>query len=322
MIISRTPLRISLMGAGSDLADYYRKEPGSAVSAALQKFIYVAVNPHFHDSLRISYEKTEVVDDVDQLQNRLARGALKLCGVTRGVEVVTMADVPLKGSGLGATSAYLVGLLNALWAYQGIFKPQRALAEEACAIRSEAGEQAGKCSAYMAAHGGVQLLRFNPDESVFVDPVICRKETRRAVEQSLLLFYVGVAAPTENPPACDRCDEEDRHAALREMVEMAREVDGIVRSNQHLDSIGELLQHGWEISCGLADGMGPELEQLYARAREAGALGGRFTGPGGGFLLLWVERQNQSRVREALRPYRELPVRLEPQGSRIIHVEE
>lgn len=320
MIISRTPLRVSLMGAGSDFPEFYLREPGAAVSVALAQYVYVAVNRSFHPGLRVCQEQTETVEDAGKLRSPLLAQALKHTGLTQGLEIVTMSDVPLQGTGLGATSAQLVGLLNALWAFQGVFKAQRALAEEACLIRIKLlGERVGKCAAHMAAHGGLQLLQFNADESVYVDPVICRRETRRAMEESLLLFHVGGAAAAATEPACD---EEDRRSALREMVEMAREVDGILRSNQHLDSIGELLHHGWEISCGLAHGLSPEIEQLYTRAREAGALGGRFTGPGGGFLLLWVERQNQDRVRRALSGYRELPVRFEPQGSKIIYSEE
>ncbi len=321
MIISRTPLCINLMGGGSDLPAHYHRAPGAAVGAAINKYVYIAVNPAFDDGIRISLGRTEVVDSLERLSDPLIREAMKLTGVTQGVEIVSMLDAPARGTGLGATSAQLVGLLNALWAHQGIFKSQRALAEEACAIRIERlHEPVGKLYPYMAAFGGMQLVRFNPDESVCLDPVICRKETKRAFEEALMLFHTGLAT---DPAPCEGCGTEQRTEALCEMAEMAEEVDGVLRSNQNLDSVGELLHRGWEIKCGLALGVGEEADRLYSRAREAGALGGKFTGAaGGGCLLLWVEAQNRGRVREALSELRELPLRLEPQGSKIIYIEE
>jgi D-glycero-alpha-D-manno-heptose-7-phosphate kinase len=325
VIISRTPLRISLMGGGSDLAAFYGQETGAVVSTTIDKYIYITVNRAFDDTVRASYSRTEIVDDVAQLAHPLIREALRLCGVLHGVEITSIADVPSRGTGLGSSSAYLVGLLHALWAYQGVFKSQATLAEEACRIEIETlHESLGKQDQYIAAYGGLQHIRFNPDDTVFVDPVICRRETKRALQDHLLLFYTGITRSASEILARQEQQTDRKRDALREMVVMAEEVNTILRDGDDLDRIGGLLHRAWEIKRELAAGItNPEIDRMYAAARLAGARGGKITGAGGGgFLLLWVEPRDQARVRAALSPLHELPVRLEPQGSKIIYIEE
>src|ERR1051325_3366108 len=193
MIISRTPLRISFMGGGSDLPAYYREEPGAVVSTAIDKYIYINVNTKFDQRVRASYSVTEMVDTVDELQHELIREALKLVGVEKGIEITSISDIPSRGTGMGSSSTYTVGLLNALHAYTGRHAGAERLANEACWIEIEkCGKPIGKQDQYIAAYGGLQYTRFNPDGSVFVDPIICRPETRRTLESSLLLLYTGL----------------------------------------------------------------------------------------------------------------------------------
>jgi len=326
VIISRTPLRISLMGGGSDLPAYYEQgRPGAVVNTTITKYIFITVNRAFDERIRASYSRTEIVDDVEKVAHPLIRQAMKLTGVVRGVEITSIADIPSRGTGLGSSSAYLVGLLHALWAYQGVFRSAKRLAEEACRIELDLlGEPIGKQDQYIAAHGGLQHIRFNPDGSVFVDPVICTRETKRAVEQRLMLFYTGVTRSASEILARQGEETPSKLDAVAEMVTMTDEVDAVLREGRNLDRVGELLHRGWSIKRGLSQGItSSEIDALYEAARRAGALGGKITGAGGGgFLLLWVEPQNQDRVREALSGLRELPLGLEPQGSKIIYIEE
>lgn len=325
MIISRTPLRISLMGGGSDLPAFYRHRQGAVVNTSIDKYIYITVNRAFGPQIRASYSRTEIVDHVDEVAHPLIREAMKLTGVTDGVEITSIADIPSRGTGLGSSSSYLVGLLHALWAYQGLFKSAKSLAEAACQIELEAlGEPIGKQDQYIAAFGGLQQIRFNDDESVFVDPVICGRETRQALQERLMLLYTGVTRSASEILARQGAGTADKLEVISELVRMTDEVNEILRSNRQLDRIGELLHRAWEIKRGLASGISnPEIDGLYEAARGAGALGGKITGAGGGgFLLLWVEQQNRERVRQALGGLRELPITLEPQGSKIIYIEE
>lgn len=325
MIISRTPLRVSLMGGGSDLPAFYRLEPGAVLSSTIDKYIYITVNRAFNDNIRASYSRTEIVDQAEDVSHPLIREALKLTNVLSGVEITSIADVPSRGTGLGSSSAFLVGLLNALWAYQGVFASARRLAEEACRIEIEVlGDPLGKQDQTIAAYGGLQYIRFNPDESVFVDPVICRRETKRTLESRLMLFYTGVTRSAVDILTRQEQETPNKRQGLARMVEMSREVNSILRQGRDLDRLGELLHQAWQIKRSLVEGItSDEIERMYALAREAGALGGKVTGAGGGgFLLLWVEPKKQEAVRRALAPWREFPLRLEPQGSKIIYVED
>ena len=286
MIISRTPLRVSLMGGGSDLPAFYRLEPGAVLSSTIDKYIYITVNRAFNDNIRASYSRTEIVDQAEDVSHPLIREALKLTNVLSGVEITSIADVPSRGTGLGSSSAFLVGLLNALWAYQGVFASARRLAEEACRIEIEVlGDPLGKQDQTIAAYGGLQYIRFNPDESVFVDPVICRRETKRTLESRLMLFYTGVTRSAVDILTRQEQETPNKRQGLARMVEMSREVNSILRQGRDLDRLGELLHQAWQIKRSLVEGItSDEIERMYALAREAGALGGKVTGAGGGGL--------------------------------------
>ena len=325
MIISRTPLRISLMGGGSDLPAFYRTEPGVVVSTTIDKYVYITVNRAFDHNIRAAYSKTEIVDHVDKVAHPLIREAMKHTGVLQGVEVTSIADVPSHGTGLGSSSAYLVGLLNALWAYQGIHASARRLAREACHIELDVlGEPIGKQDQTIAAYGGLQQIRFNQDDSVFVNPVVCTSSTRQALEQRLVLYYTGITRSASEILARQTRQIPGKRGALQRIVGMAREVHDILCGDRPIDRIGELLHESWEIKRELAAGITtPEVDRIYAAAREAGALGGKLAGAGGGgFLLLWVEPHNHHLVSEALASLRAFPIQLESEGSKIIYFED
>src|SRR5438067_671318 len=192
MIMSRTPFRVSFACGGSDLEAYYSHEPGVVLSTAIDKYVYLAVKEHFGDNFRISYSKTEYADTIDQVEHRIVRECLRKLEVTRGLEIVSMADLPAQ-TGLGSSSSFTVGLLNALYALRGSVATAERLAREACHIEIEKlREPIGKQDQYIAAYGGMQMIQFNPDGTVFVDPVVCTVETRRELNRRLIMFFTGL----------------------------------------------------------------------------------------------------------------------------------
>jgi len=324
MIISRTPLRISFAGGGSDLAEYYQTGFGAVVSTAINKYIYITVNRKFDDLIRVSYSKAEMVDSVDKVEHNIIREALKLVGVTKGVEVVYMGDIPLgtAGIGLGSSSALAIGVLNALYAFQGRHVSAERLAQEASSIEIDILKHPmGKQDQYISAYGGFNYIQFNADESVFVDPVIYKKETKKKLNDHLMLFYTGIERRSS-----DILSEQQKKTALnldiiKKMVELARRLQEDLVNNR-IDSLGEILHEGWLLKTKLASGItNSVIDGYYAKARKAGAVGGKILGAGaGGFLLLYCPEKNQDKVRKALKDLKESPFKFEPQGSKIIYV--
>lgn len=327
MIISRTPLRISFAGGGSDLPAFYEHEPGAVVSTAIDKYIYITVNRKFDQQIRASYSVTEIVDRVDELQHELIREALQLVGVDGGIEITSISDVPSRGTGLGSSSTYTVGLLNALYAYCGRHVGAERLAQEACAIEIErCGKPIGKQDQYIAAYGSLQYLQFNPDGSVFVDPIICHPATKRTLQERLLMLYTGMTRSANDVLSEQRANTErdqGRRDALRRMAQLAGDVRAAL-CRDDLDSFGDLLHEGWLLKRDLASGItNPMIDRWYERAREHGALGGKLLGAGGGgFLLVYAPIERHPDIIRALPELRAVPFTCAPQGSKIIYVEE
>lgn len=322
MIISRTPLRVSFAGGGTDLADYYRTGFGAVVSCAIKKYVYCTINKRFDDDIRVSYSKTEIVDNVDKIEHRIVKEALKKVGIRNGVEITTIADIPSRGTGLGSSSAIAVGLLNALYAFKGYRAPPSKLAEEACEIEvDKLKEPIGKQDQYIAAYGGIQHIRFNADEAVLLDPVICPPKTKREIESHLMLFYTGKTRNAGDILSGQKKNTQLNKAALDKMREQAEQLFADLTS-LHVAKLGEALRLGWDLKKSLAKGISdPEIDKLYAKAIKSGAIGGKITGAGGGgFLMLFVPPENHWSVRNALTDLRELEFKMEPQGSKIIYV--
>jgi D-glycero-alpha-D-manno-heptose-7-phosphate kinase len=317
-------MRISFMGGGSDLKIYYQRGYGSVISTAIDKYIYITVNKKFDDLIRVSYSKTEIVDRVEMLEHNIIREALKMTGIDRGVEIVYMGDIPLgsAGIGLGSSSSLAVGVLNALYAYQGKHVSAERLAREACRIEIDRlGHPMGKQDQYIAAYGGINFMRFNADESVFVDPVICHRRTKERLMQKLLLFYTGLERVSSEILAEQRDNIEANHGYIDSLVEMSLAVKEGLNRNE-FDILGRMLDESWRLKRKLASKISnPILDDCYVRARRAGALGGKILGAGGGgFLLLYSDEIHHDDIREALADLKETPFRFEPQGSKIIYV--
>jgi len=327
MIISRTPLRISFVGGGSDLAAFYRREPGAVVSTAINKYIYINVNKKFDHKIRASYSITEIVDQVDALRHELIREALKVVGIEGGIEITSISDIPSQGTGLGSSSTYTVGVLNALYAYMGIHAGAERLAREACAIEIDrCRKPIGKQDQYIAAYGGLQYIQFNRDETVYVDPIICDPAIKHRLQDSLLLLYTGVTRSADDilrEQQANTESDEERRRSLQRMVSLARQLrDSLCYNN--IDGFGEVLHQGWMEKRNLASGISSErIDGWYELARRHGAIGGKVLGAGGGgFLLLYAHPEKHADITSALPDLHPVSFRFEPQGSKIIYVEE
>lgn len=327
MIISRTPLRISFAGGGSDLSAFYRQEPGAVLSTAINKYIYITVNRKFDDKIRASYSITEIVDTVDDLKHELIREALKIVMPPCGIEITSISDIPSQGTGLGSSSTYTVGLLNSMYAHVNQHVGAERLAHEACKIEIErCSKPIGKQDQYIAAYGGLQFIQFNPDESVFVDPVICTPETKLRLQNSLLMLYTGLTRSADTilrEQSLNTQNDHQKRTILRRMVQLASQLrDALVEND--LDGFGEILHEGWMEKKQMASGISnPRIDEWYTVARRNGALGGKVLGAGGGgFILLYAHPDRFPDILRALPDLEPVGFRLEPQGSKIIYVEE
>lgn len=322
MIITQTPLRISFAGGGTDMRAYYHEAGGAVLSSAIDKYIYVIVKERFDNKIRIGYSRTEMVESVGEIEHELAREALKRCGVEQGVEIATMADIPSEGSGLGSSSSVTVGLLHALYTYQGELVTPERLAREACEIEIETlGKPIGKQDQYIAAFGGLRRIEFHADESVSVSHVPLPEEKRRRFSESLLLFYTGVTRKADTVLAEQQANVASRRATLDRMKAQTEEIwEALTGASETINRIGRVLDTGWRHKRGLADRISnSEIDTLYERALDAGATGGKIAGAGGGgFLLLFCPPDRQSTVRTALSGLKELPFSLERDGTKVI----
>lgn len=325
MIISKTPFRMSFAGGGSDLKTYYQHSYGSVVSTAINKYIYITVNKRFTDNVRVGYSKIEEVKNIEDIEHNLVREALKLLGITNGgIDIVYMSDLlpAQEGSGLGGSSSLIVGTLNALHAYKGENVSAETLAKEACKIEIEIlGHPIGKQDQYAAAYGGFNHIKFNADESVFVNPVIFKKEVIEELNNRLLLFYTGINTRSDTILTEQRRKTKDNLNILDKMVGLSEELLEELKSG-NIKRFGEMLHKGWIYKQKLASNITtPIINSYYEKAREAGAIGGKILGSGGGgFLLIYCEEKNQNTVRHAFSNLKELSFKFEPEGSKIIYV--
>ncbi len=323
MIMSRTPLRITFVGGGTDIPSYYREYgPGAVVSASINKYIYVAVNKKFDSKIRVSYSVTEMVDTVDEIRHPTVREAMKLLGIDGGIEIVSISDIPSKGTGLGSSSTFLVGLLNALHAFKGEHASPLQLAEEAVKIEREIlGEPGGKQDQYMAAYGGIQFMEFHQDERVSVKPVIMNEEMRAKLQSNLLLMYTGRERSSTEIHKVQASNVASKVESYNLMKGMAYEMfDAMCKGNT--DEMGRLLHRNWEQKRLLADGITDgNIDSWYQSALSNGAIGGKMIGAGGGgFLLLFANPDNHEKIVKGLPGLKQESFNIEYGGSRIIFV--
>jgi D-glycero-alpha-D-manno-heptose-7-phosphate kinase len=325
MIISRAPVRFSLGGGGTDIPAYYQQFGGYLVASAIDKYIYVSANKRFYDDIRLSYSKTEIVPSIEKVEHRIFREALKMTGVTKGIELTSVADVPAN-SGLGSSSSFTVALLNALHTYKRKFFTSRDLADQACQLEIERlGEPIGKQDQYIAAFGGVTAFTFNRDGTVEVEPVPVADEVIDDLANNLCIIYSGVerAASVVLSEQGQRVKALDQGTVERmhRIKELGHEVYRILVSGK-IDAYGELLHEHWTNKRKLASKMTDStIDEHYEAARKAGAIGGKLMGAGGGgFFMFYTRPQDKRGVIEAMaaRGLRQLRFRFDADGARIV----
>ena len=323
MIISRTPLRMSLVGGGSDLPAFYRRQRGAVLSTAIDKYVYVNVNKKFDDGVRIAYSKNEEVASVAQVEHRLVRATMEYLGMRGGIEVTTIADIPSKGTGLGSSSTFTVGLLHALNAFLGRYVSAERLGADACTIEIDlCAEPIGKQDQYAAAFGGFNLIEFLPDESVIVEPVICKPETIAEMQRNILVLYTGItrsASALLREQSAAVASSDDKHNTLASMVRLAYVLRDELQNNNP-QAVGEILHENWMLKKSVTKGIStPTIDRWYETAIKAGATGGKILGAGaGGFLMLYAPQDRHASIKASLPELRPIPIGFEPLGSRII----
>ena len=298
MIISQTPLRISFAGGGTDFKDYYKNfDGGVVISTAIDKYVYVIIKKRFDKNIRIGYSITELVDEVDSIKHDLVREGLKRAKISGGVEISTMADIPSTGSGLGSSSSVTVGLLNAMYAFQGIQKTSEELAKEACEIEIDILKKPiGKQDQYIAAYGSLREIHFKKDGKVKVDEIKIPEEVKEKLNRNLLLFYTGEKRDSSTVLLEQKNNINTFFNTLNEMKAMVPEFKKALQKGE-IDEFGRLLHSTWEYKKSLASKItNSHIDKLYEKAIDAGALGGKIAGAGGGgFLLLYCPYKKQDK---------------------------
>ena len=325
MIITRTPFRITLGGGGTDLPGYYSKHGGFVLSAALNKYMFIYLNtPIVDDLVRVKYSKTETVEDVSEVEHALAREALRLFGIKKAIEVISMADVPA-GTGLGSSSCYLVGLLNALHTLSRRPMSRQELAEEACHIELDVlGKPIGKQDQYLAAFGGVTALHIAKNGIVDVESIVPSPECLEDLESRIVLFYTGLSRSTEGILAEQTRELQKDSSAVEGYYSQIKEIG--VEIYTHLKRgnvrrLGEMLDEHWRAKKKLGAGIASaRIDRLYDVARANGALGGKISGAGGGGFFLFYAEEGKKELRRAMQAegLREMRFRIDFEGSKVL----
>lgn len=320
MIVTETPLRISFAGGGTDLPEYYREHGGCVLNCAINKYIYIIVKERYDDKIYVGATNREIVDEVGEIRHELVREALRMANITGGIEVSAMADIPSEGSGLGSSSAFTVGLLNAFFAFTGSQLTARELAERACRIELDILDRPmGKQDAYITSFGGLCQLRFGPGEEVQVKRLQLNGNHRRELERNMMLFFTGItrqSAPILSEQRRNIAENLAQHHRLRDLaLSLSTDVE-----SGAIGAVGPVLRDGWEAKRTLASGIDNDTtKEIVNLALDAGADGAKVCGAGGGgFVLVVCTPEHQSPVREALRDYREMPIRVARFGSRVV----
>jgi D-glycero-alpha-D-manno-heptose-7-phosphate kinase len=320
MIISRTPFRMSFVGGGTDLPMFYKKSQGAVISTAINKYVYITVNHRFDHTIRVSYSQTEIVEKLSDLRHDRCREVMRRVGMDSGIEITSIADIPA-GTGMGSSSSFTVGLFNALHGFCGRVQSASQLAEQACELEiGTLGSPIGKQDQYAAAFGGLHRYLFNPDGSVFVDPVLCSPGRQRSLFDHLMLLYVGGTRCASQVLGGVKSSEDDHLHRLRKLVDAFW--DALTTEERDIRELGEILDCGWQCKKKMSGEISNlAIDDYYETARQAGALGGKLLGAGGtGFLLLFCEPKNRDAVRNSLNDLRQVEFGHSPEGSKIIYV--
>ena len=320
MIITQTPLRISFLGGGTDFPDFYKQYGGCVLTTAIDKYVYCIVKERFDKQIYVNYSVKEIVDKVDDLQHELVREALRETGVKQGIEITFLSDVPAAGSGLGSSSTVTVGVLNALYQYQGMPVTAEQLAQHACDIEINIlGKPIGVQDQYIASYGGINFIEFNKGGEVKVEPLGLSEEYLNDLKSYLMVFFTGKTRQAIAVLKEQKANIKKKNRILLEMADQARLGKKLLKLGK-VAALGRLLNEGWELKKQLASKISDtEIDGIYSAAKKAGAIGGKISGAGGGgFLTLLVPTSKREKVRRALKGLKEMPVGLSRDGSKVI----
>jgi D-glycero-alpha-D-manno-heptose-7-phosphate kinase len=323
MIVTRTPMRVSFAGGGTDLPAFYEKDYGAVLSTAIDKYIWVTVKRHsevFDEPVRVNYSLTEQVDTIDDLKNDITREALRFLHIEPPIYISTVGDLPAS-TGLGSSSAFAVGLLNALHLYRGDRVSAGQLAEEACHIEIDVlGQPIGRQDQYAAAFGGLNLFTFKPGGAVTVEPQRLPVRVLAELFESIMLFWTGHQRDSSSVLIEQRENTDSHVDDLTAIRDQAFELQEVLRGKPSARDVGAIVHRGWELKRRLASSVSnPQIDDWYERALSGGACGGKIAGAGnGGFLLLVVEPEHRPTVRNLLSDLMEVSVRPEVHGSQIL----
>lgn len=323
MIITRTPFRISFAGGGSDLASYYRQEGGAVLSTTIDKYMYIVLHPHFdRRKIQLKYAKTELVGHISEIKHPIFREVLNMYQLS-GVDINSIADIP-SGTGMGSSSSFTVGLLNAVKTYIGKETDAETLATEACHVEIDlVGSPIGKQDQYAAAYGGLNFITFRPDDTVGVERIGISPKAKQQLERNLVLVYIGGQHSAneilQSQSASIR--QADKSAVMRQMVGLAYQLKEALSAND-LDSFGRILHEGWMLKRTLTEGISNNsIDDIYERGIKSGATGGKLLGAGGaGFILFYCPEEKQERFRHEMAAWTEMPFHFDENGSQVIYV--
>lgn len=329
MVISRTPVRISLFGGGTDYREYYSNGSGAVIGTTINKYVYVSINrlSNFFDyKIRVGYSKSELVNSVDEIAHPSVRECLRYKGIDGNLDIHIFADLPAR-TGLGSSSAFTVGFLHALYALEGKIAPKEKLATDALHVEQNMiKENVGSQDQIHAAYGGLNVIEFSPDQFK-VTPLIISKSKRQLLEDSMMIFYTGQTRYANDilKEQVERTRSRDNDAYLKKMHEMVYVAINTISNekDEHLvKSLGSMLDESWRLKKSLSEQVSNSLiDDTYGRAIGAGAYGGKISGAGGGgFLMLLVDPALKASVREALRDLLEVELKFDDVGSAIVYL--
>jgi len=304
MIISRAPVRLSMGGGGTDLPSYYKEYGGFLIATAINKYVYVSLNKRFEKSIRLSYSKTEIVEDVEKIEHRIFKEALKYTNIKNQVELVSIADVP-SNCGLGTSSTFTVSLLNALYTYKKEYLSIEALAEAACHIELDVlKEPIGKQDQYASAFGGFNAYWFNKDGSVNIEPLDIREEVIKDLQNNLLLFYLKKDRSASSILKIQNEKSIKKDLGTIDRLHKIKEIGLYTKKifeKGNIDEFGEILHNHWLTKKGLSDKVSDsDIDEIYEYAIKNGALGGKVVGAGGGGFLMFYCPKDKSKLVNAM----------------------
>jgi|TARA_Y100000389_G_scaffold166278_1_gene170904 D-glycero-alpha-D-manno-heptose-7-phosphate kinase len=324
MIICRTPLRMSFVGGGSDLPAYYRKKNGAILSTTINKYVYVSVNKKFDDNIRLSYSKTESINNINKIKHPIIKNVLKFLKIKKGIEITSVSDIPSQGSGLGSSSSFTVGLVNSLYKYLNLKITKQELAKLASHIEIDlCKDMIGKQDQYSTSFGGMNLIEFNEDESVNVIPVKILSNTKKKIESSIILFFTGRTRKASDilEKQSKNIQQPNKQKLITNMVDLAYEMKNLIEKND-LTSFGELLDKNWKLKKQLSSEISDEeIDNLYNLGIKAGATGGKLLGAGnGGFIMFYANPDKHLEITKSMisKGLTKVSFSFENTGSKII----